>query len=215
MPRHEDFRYEIKDDMLYWAELEGIVSFGYYNFKKDENMHGCCGDEWEITLKDGTKRMVRGGWSSRSSALNAAGFPHSFDCAVNGVAYSLLVPLVKKILAPTEYELVRNIHDDPDYTILKKDRFCHFYIDKGDWGMCTIGNECYKEGCTKKRPPSKNTEVCCGKLMEIINIGWDPAAEHAGVAYLQCAKCGRESWTMEVFQEMGFFMYHNIYGGCL
>ena len=74
MPTNKEYRYEIKEDMFF-AEKDGFVSFGFYNFKRGGNQGGCSGSEWDITLVDGTVKTVWGGWSSRSGVMNEAGFP--------------------------------------------------------------------------------------------------------------------------------------------
>lgn len=110
VPGTDDFRYEIKDDKYYWAELEGFVNFGYYDFKRGGDQGGYSGMWWNITTKDGERKQVRGPWSSRSSVMNLLGFQHSMEVAVTDyekswnsptgsyVGYSATIEKVKEAL---------------------------------------------------------------------------------------------------------------------
>jgi len=79
VPGIAELRYEIHGS-IYHAEMDGFVQFGHYNFERGGNQDGYGGREWEITMLDGTTRMLRGPWSSNSAAVNAAGFPHCKEC---------------------------------------------------------------------------------------------------------------------------------------
>ena len=68
-PDHSLLRYE-KRGGLYFAHLDGYVSFFYYDKPGD----GYAGRVFDITLLDGTQVSLKGPWSSRAGCVNNAGF---------------------------------------------------------------------------------------------------------------------------------------------
>ena len=73
-PDRKDFRYKEKNG-IYYAELEGLVSFFYY--RSPGNGYG--GQKFSIVMEDGTKKDLIGPWSSRSGAVNSIGFGPCLD----------------------------------------------------------------------------------------------------------------------------------------
>lgn len=74
-PEHKDLRYEQRGP-LYFAECDGYVSF-FAHSGNPEQQEGYCGDHFRLTMKDGTDKVLKGPWSSRSGVMNAAGFTPS------------------------------------------------------------------------------------------------------------------------------------------
>jgi hypothetical protein len=72
IPDHSELKYESKDG-LWVAYNNGYVSF-YYHSGDDKNHGGFGWDTVNITLVDGTKKSLRGPWSSRAGCVNVA-FP--------------------------------------------------------------------------------------------------------------------------------------------
>jgi len=77
MPDLADLRYEEREG-LYYAELGGYVSFYYYVRPGD----GFGGRVFNITMKDGSKKALRGPWSSRAGAMNRFGFGPCLDVSM-------------------------------------------------------------------------------------------------------------------------------------
>lgn len=71
---YDTMRYEQRGS-IYYAEREGLVSFFAYSGPGD----GYGGHEFPITMKDGTKKILKGPWSSRASAINSMGFGPCLD----------------------------------------------------------------------------------------------------------------------------------------
>ena len=86
---------------LYYAEYGGLVF--YWSWRGPRNTGGCYGAEIEITLADDRKVLLRGPWSSRAGAINAAGFPQTVDVILNentfaAVRLDVALDVVKKFL---------------------------------------------------------------------------------------------------------------------
>ena len=77
MPAHSDLRYEQRGS-LYYAELDGYVSF--FSWSKPGEGYG--GDVFYLTMKDGTKKELKGPWSSRAGCMNDAGFGPCMDVSM-------------------------------------------------------------------------------------------------------------------------------------
>ena len=65
IPDSNRLRYEQKG-VLYFAELEGYVSFYSYTAPGD----GYAGRAFPITMKDGTEKTLKGPWSSRAGVMS-------------------------------------------------------------------------------------------------------------------------------------------------
>jgi len=80
LPPRSELRYECKDG-LYYAELDGYVSFIY---KADPSVpdKGFGGAKRTLILKDGTELSFAGGWSSRAGVANRLGFKECVDVAI-------------------------------------------------------------------------------------------------------------------------------------
>lgn len=76
-PSSEEFRYEQRGN-LFFAEKDGAVSF-FSHSGKDENLGGYGGDEFKIRMIDGTEKILKGPWSSRSGVMNREGFTESVE----------------------------------------------------------------------------------------------------------------------------------------
>jgi len=69
IPTTSEMRFENKESM--WvAYNDGYVEF-YSHTGRDENQRGFGGAVYDITLVDGTKKSLRGPWSSRAGVVNA------------------------------------------------------------------------------------------------------------------------------------------------
>jgi len=73
-PDYSLLRYE-KRGSLYYAELDGYVSFYAYSGPGD----GFGGRTFPITIIDGTQVNLKGPWSSRAGCMNNAGFKKCVD----------------------------------------------------------------------------------------------------------------------------------------
>ncbi len=67
LPKQTELRYQKIGNWLYFAELDGYVSFFCYTGPSD----GFGGSVFELTMTDGTKEDLQGPWSSRAGAVNA------------------------------------------------------------------------------------------------------------------------------------------------
>ena len=77
IPNWETMRYEERGG-IYYAEREGFASYFYY-------IHpdvGFGGREFPITMKDGTKKVLKGPWSSRAACVNLMGFGPIVDVTI-------------------------------------------------------------------------------------------------------------------------------------
>ena len=79
IPAREELRYE-RRGCDFFAELDGYVSF--YWWKAPDNNGGYSGWTFPVTLIDGETVTLRGPWSSRPSAMLAAGFRPSVDVSI-------------------------------------------------------------------------------------------------------------------------------------
>lgn len=74
LPNREDMRFEQKEN-CYFAELDGYVQFFFYDKPGD----GYGGAIFNIVMKDGSTKELKGPWSSRSGVMNNLGFTPSLD----------------------------------------------------------------------------------------------------------------------------------------
>lgn len=70
LPPSESFRYEERDK-YFFATKDGLCRF--YSYHNPGN--GFAGRHFEITMKDGSERTLKGPWSGNSMGANARGFP--------------------------------------------------------------------------------------------------------------------------------------------
>ena len=77
IPQLNEFRFR-KKGPYYFAELDGFVEFFYYDGPGD----GYGGNEFEITMEDGTREVLVGPWSSNSAAMARAGFPDTIPVSI-------------------------------------------------------------------------------------------------------------------------------------
>lgn len=77
IPNHNVFNYEEKDG-FYYAEYKGYVNFFYY--MQPDN--GYAGKHFNITMKDGSKKILNGPWSSRAGVINNVGFGPCIDVII-------------------------------------------------------------------------------------------------------------------------------------
>jgi hypothetical protein len=77
MPDRSDLRYK-KEGILYYAELDGYVSFFCYRGPGE----GFGGRGFEITMEDGSQELLKGPFSSRAGVMNAAGFGPCVDVSI-------------------------------------------------------------------------------------------------------------------------------------
>lgn len=110
IPKYEDLRFEIKEN-IYYAEKEGFVSFGYYDFERGGNQGGYGGAKWTLNMKDGSKKEVWGSWSSNSSGANRY-FPKCREVQINGIGCAITFELYCKIL-----------EDFPEVTLIEERGF--------------------------------------------------------------------------------------------
>lgn len=82
-PKREDLRYKVvpveDGHTVYWAELDGLVSFYISNLK---NQSGYGGQVFTLPLESGDIAKVRGPWSSRDGVMHLLGLPHSIEAQV-------------------------------------------------------------------------------------------------------------------------------------
>ena len=96
IPKYEDLRFEIKGTHFY-AEKDGFVAFGHYDFEKGGNQGGYGGAKWNLNLKDGTTKEVWGAFSSNSGSINKD-FPKCREVHINGIGGAITFELYCKIL---------------------------------------------------------------------------------------------------------------------
>jgi hypothetical protein len=77
LPDRSALRYEQRGS-LYYAELEGLVSFFSYSRPDD----GFGGRHFDIVMTDGSKKKLIGPWSSRAGAMNSVGFGPCVDVSI-------------------------------------------------------------------------------------------------------------------------------------
>jgi hypothetical protein len=123
-PKQEEFVYE-KRDGIYFAELDGAVSFFFYV----EPGRGFGGHHFPVNMKDGTKEVLIGPWSSGSYAANQLGFTPSVEVTIiegkhSHIAGNATVALVqeamdKGIIELRDY-LAHEKVNNPRYRFSKK-----------------------------------------------------------------------------------------------
>lgn len=112
--RPKNFIYVLKpvrdNQTIYFAEsTDGICHFYLHNTK---NEGGFYGREYELNLADGSKKKIKGPWSSRAEVMNEFGFGPIMDCGVHaeddkynmagyGVKVEYIVDLIKKSNLPS------------------------------------------------------------------------------------------------------------------
>lgn len=77
MPDSKDLRYEERSG-LYYAEFSGYASFYYYVSPGE----GFGGRIFNITMKNGTEKFLKGPWSSRAGIANKLGFGPCLDVSM-------------------------------------------------------------------------------------------------------------------------------------
>ena len=82
VPDHREMAYEMREG-LYFAESGGYVSYLYW-VRPDM---GYGGRTFELTMKDGTKKYLKGPWSSNSMHANDLGFIPSIEAIVTADPY--------------------------------------------------------------------------------------------------------------------------------
>ena len=105
IPDLSEYRYE-KRGPLYFAELDGAVSLFFY----DGPSTGYYGRSYKLTMKDGSKEILLGPWSSGSYATNEAGFTPSAEITVEYSEHSLIaciatIGLIQEALDNSTIEL--------------------------------------------------------------------------------------------------------------
>jgi hypothetical protein len=111
-PKAEDFIYSYMNvdySTLYWAEHNGYVRFFAHN---PHNEHGFGGSKFELKLTDGSTRIIKGPWSSRTEVLNRY-FPHSMEAVIktkeavtiNTAEQALELTQATLVLNDTQYDL--------------------------------------------------------------------------------------------------------------
>jgi hypothetical protein len=122
-PALEEFEFENKES-LWFAEKDGAVSF-FHHSGRDEDEGGYYGSLFKIKMKDGSFKVLRGPWSSRSSVMNRAGFTHSMEAIIfedeesfkrgyTGFAGHITIKLAKKIFKKflPQFYLVKVVDKD-------------------------------------------------------------------------------------------------------
>lgn len=80
IPDHGGLRYKVLDDRMYFAELGGYVNF-FVHCPQQETGYG--GRTFHVTLEDGSKRSIKGPWSSRSGCFNKQKMiPQCVECGI-------------------------------------------------------------------------------------------------------------------------------------
>jgi hypothetical protein len=74
IPNLDELRYRERNN-CYFAEKDGYVNFFHY-VKPDR---GFGGREFPIIMEDGTKKILKGPWSSRAGCMNRMGFAPCID----------------------------------------------------------------------------------------------------------------------------------------
>ena len=77
MPKRDDMVFEKRGD-LYFGEKEGLVEF--FSYSRPGQGYG--GRVYTLRMEDGSTAELKGPWSSRAGAMNAAGFTHCLDVAI-------------------------------------------------------------------------------------------------------------------------------------
>jgi len=89
MPAISDLRYEETKvnatTGVVFAEKDGFVDYFCYN--SDKNGYG--GRTFNLKMKDGTEKSLKGPWSSRAGVMNAKGFTPCVDVTIEVSRYRL------------------------------------------------------------------------------------------------------------------------------
>lgn len=117
-PDLADLRYT-RSDSLWYAELDGYVSFFHWLEKEGDN-GGFGSAKYDITMVDGRKKTLLGPWSSRAGALNQRGFGPCVDVDLyaNGKAWlvgravtlAFAREAIKRCLPPHTPDAARGLH---------------------------------------------------------------------------------------------------------
>lgn len=110
-------RFAQRGECFYAENREtGHVSF-FAHSGSDRNEGGFGGSEYEITMLDGTKKVLRGPWSSRAGAMNMKGFGPCVDVSLRGgipnyglaghVTLGFWLACVKKFAIPQGYHVFK------------------------------------------------------------------------------------------------------------
>lgn len=84
IPTLDEMRFEMRNG-LWYAELDGYVKYLAHS-GEDKNQGGFCGDHYNITLIDGSKKVLKGPWSSRSECANLMGFGPCIEVSITDEA---------------------------------------------------------------------------------------------------------------------------------
>ena len=132
IPDESDMRFKEKNG-LYYAEKDEYVRFYYWSGKGNDG--GFYGREWEITMEDGSKRVLKGAWSSRSGVINKffkpcmevsiiddkKAFERGYTFYAGAITIDLAKEVVRKFLP--EWTIIKKIKfgDEIYYKIVRKD----------------------------------------------------------------------------------------------
>lgn len=136
IPKLEELVFDVKQvdesHALCFAEQDGYVAF-YCDDAKDH--HGYGGWTFEIRLKDGTTRTLRGPWSSSPSVMNDFGFTPSWDAAMTAdredwdrgytycaghITMELVRQAVKQFCPGVTIEMRKKSYSDSLYPLYKR-----------------------------------------------------------------------------------------------
>ncbi len=133
IPSRNEMRFERKGN-LYYAEKEGYVEF--YSWSGKGNDGGFYGREFPIIMKDGSKVILKGAWSSRSGVINKFFKPHCMEVSITDeveafkrgytfYAGAITVDLAKEVVKRflPEWTIVREIKWEGEiyYKVVRKD----------------------------------------------------------------------------------------------
>lgn len=76
-PKHEELKYEERNS-CFFAEKDGLIEFFHYKQPGD----GYAGRHFNITMQDGSHKVLKGPWSSRASVMNKQGFTPCIEAAI-------------------------------------------------------------------------------------------------------------------------------------
>jgi len=149
IPEPDNFIFEEKNG-LYVAEYEGIYKFFYY--KRPGNGFGGC--HFNIKMKNGTDKILKGPWSSRASCVNQQEFgPCSEVTLIVGKSYyggyAFSLPLLEKCAEMCGCCLIKEVFDR------KRSIELDSHQGRTNWGSyyCSI-NEKHKDGVEFSFHPS-------------------------------------------------------------
>ena len=103
-----NLRYTERNGM-YFAEdaRSGRVSYFYWDGKP--NGRGFGGAKYELTMVDGSTRVLEGPWSSNSCAMNKEGFKPSMEVTIHclyNMADAMTVEEINRLLLPLDMECI-------------------------------------------------------------------------------------------------------------